>query len=421
MASANTIVISPDLHGNFHLGSGAEAAKRTSELLQHNLDNFHMIFMERRHNHEVHHLLTIYALGASADEIQKAFDINASYQLPKPRIDENVVQALYDKNRFKDFLDKPDHYSSYLAFFQREIETKGVEAVLVEHVFANDEHANTMLVRVFASIMHPVLHLGFAFEFNQPAIVAEALAQAAIHAEDVNSLGEYFLSAEKAAGGGGGGGGGGVGKPGKDNLRQLMDEVEKFKTALSNAFDEIVSCASRYKISVEQINERILEMTDALSATLTVIPGPVESYKVDFFLLHLVNTLVLLPSLMKHAWLSTHNKLRLLEWIGRYDLLLYIAQSSPKLTTEDLATCKQRQGTWEEVIRYSIRHPTDDGHLAKMVRALAFGQQLTKPLQSFGNPSNLLMEDHMWLKLAILGCDSVPESCVNSEDRWRYF
>lgn len=69
--------------------------------------------------------------------------------------------------------------------------------------------------------MHPIIHLGFGLEFNQPVIVAEALAEAAVHE---NWQKPFFLGAEKAA------------KETKSSktLPQLLDEVyadKKLSTA----------------------------------------------------------------------------------------------------------------------------------------------------------------------------------------------
>jgi len=47
-----------------------------------------------------------------------------------------------------------------------------------------------------AGFLHPIIHLGFGVEFQQPAIVAEALAQAAVHG---NWMGSLLLGAEDAA------------------------------------------------------------------------------------------------------------------------------------------------------------------------------------------------------------------------------
>ena len=53
-----------------------------------------------------------------------------------------------------------------------------------------------MLTHSLLGFLHPLIHLGFALEFKQPAIVAEALAQAALHRD---YLGPLFMGAEKAA------------------------------------------------------------------------------------------------------------------------------------------------------------------------------------------------------------------------------
>lgn len=60
-----------------------------------------------------------------------------------------------DKGKFKSYLDDEKQYTNFLAFFQREIEKRGVGEVLNEHVFAGDEHADDMLVRVFAGWFIP--------------------------------------------------------------------------------------------------------------------------------------------------------------------------------------------------------------------------------------------------------------------------
>lgn len=49
---------------------------------------------------------------------------------------------------------------------------------------------------IHQGFFHPIIHLGFGVEFHQPAIIAEALAQACIHD---TWTGDYLLAAEKAA------------------------------------------------------------------------------------------------------------------------------------------------------------------------------------------------------------------------------
>ena len=100
-------------------------------------------------DHIVHCILTIYALGATPEEIQKVYDREASYQKSRYPIDEDVVTSLADRDTFKSHLGQQPHYSNYLLFFQREIKAKGVKQTLEEHLFANDEHANRLFALVY--------------------------------------------------------------------------------------------------------------------------------------------------------------------------------------------------------------------------------------------------------------------------------
>jgi hypothetical protein len=45
-------------------------------------------------------------------------------------------------------------------------------------------------------LVHPLIHFGFGIEFHQPAIIAEALAQASVHSA---WLTPFLLSTEKAS------------------------------------------------------------------------------------------------------------------------------------------------------------------------------------------------------------------------------
>lgn len=117
-----------------------------------------------------------------------------------------------------------------------------------------------------SGLIHPFIHLGFGIEFNQPAIVAEGLAQTAVHE---NWTGPRFLfPAEKAAGG--------VGKRGTKTLVQILQEIradEKLASSASfsdgnkmrdgvlvRAPEEMIKYASQFTVSAEQLEERMVEM-----------------------------------------------------------------------------------------------------------------------------------------------------------------
>jgi len=184
---------------------------------------------------------------------------------------------MHKLERFKTYLGNEKYYHDFLVFFQKEINEKGWRAVLNEYLFANDDRANDMLSRLYAGFLHPIIHLGFGIEFQQPAIMAEALAQAAVHD---NWMAPLFLGCEKAAEANRG-----KDKP-KKTIVQLLQEAkndEKLSKAahfedgnkiregiLIRAPDETIALASQYTIEEDELEEKTAEMINAAgSYTLT--------------------------------------------------------------------------------------------------------------------------------------------------------
>jgi hypothetical protein len=191
MATARTIQLTP------RHDISTESTNLVNKLLQQNHENHHIFFNESGfHNHIVHHLLSLWALKASPDQLQTAYDANLSYQRPLHPPNTTVVEALGDGEKFRRYLGQQKHYGDFLEFFQRRIEAQGWQDVVNEYVFSRRGLSDNMLARMFAGFLHPLIHLGFGVEFEQPSIVAEALAQAACHSDEISGL---FAAAETAA------------------------------------------------------------------------------------------------------------------------------------------------------------------------------------------------------------------------------
>jgi hypothetical protein len=125
-------------------------------------------------------------------------------------------------------------------------------------------------VLTYPGLIHPLIHLGFGLEFNQPAIVAQGLAQAAVHDDWIGR--EFFLPAEKIAGG--------IGKPGQKSLLQLLNElradtalVESVRWGdankirdgvLTRAPGEMLKYAAQFTVSEEQVEERLADMINTV-------------------------------------------------------------------------------------------------------------------------------------------------------------
>ena len=221
----------------------------------------------------------MYALGASPELIQTHYDRNKTYQRKSRPPDNVIVEDLHDYKQFQDYLGNERYYHDYLEYFRREIDKNGYEKVINEYCLKGDERANGMLIRLHAGFLHPMIHLGFGVEFKQPAIIAEALAQAAVHD---SWMGPFMLDAEKAAASSG------KGKP----MVELLDEIradKKLSSAakwndsnkirdgiLVRAPDEMIRVAAEWKVMPGAIIEKTAEMTNvgwvSIPASLLIQP-----------------------------------------------------------------------------------------------------------------------------------------------------
>ncbi|PGH27114.1 hypothetical protein AJ80_01070 [Polytolypa hystricis UAMH7299] len=433
MATATQVHLTSADKGVYHLNPRDDAAKEASRVLQEDLETHHIYFNDSGfHNHIVHHILSIYALGASPEEIKAAFKHNIDYQRPSRPVDEATVQKLSDKEHFKRLSGLRSQYPNFLVFFQREIEAKGVGAVLNEYLFKGDEYADSMYTRLFGGLIHPFIHLGFGIEFNQPAIIAQGLAQTATH--DLK-YGTFLLAAEKKAGG--------VGQQGgTKSLVQLLREIREdeklskaahwedenkfFDGVMTRAPEEMVGYASQFKVAPEQIDEKMAELVNAVgkrrsrgeNATNTKPPrfyevyyttaaqNPQKQIKFDFFYIHSLNSSIFLPAYLSQPWLDTRNKCRLLEWKGRIDLFMYASRSCAEPRMQDIINYKPTRESWEEISAEVRRNERDDGHAAKFVRALAFGEGVSKPYEGKGG---FLITKDMWITLGNMVIDSIHD------------
>ena len=158
MATASKIVLSPKDTGVFSVqGLTKESARKASEVLQENHDRYHIYFKEGVfHNHIAHHILTIFALGASPEVIEEQYLGNTSYQLTQFPLHNRVVEDLHDSGKYLKYMGDEKYYQDYLAFFQSEISKKGYEEVVNEYVLKGDAKADYMLGVMFAGyLIHP--------------------------------------------------------------------------------------------------------------------------------------------------------------------------------------------------------------------------------------------------------------------------
>ena len=149
---ASTIAVTPGTSGLYHdQNISTTSASKVTSLLQQNHDSFHVFWNDRGfHNHQVHYLLTAYALGADAPKLQNAFDTNAHYQRPLFPLNEERIQKLSDDEYFISSLGCEDYFHDFVAFFERKFEEAGWQTVVQRYLFSRSKTAEDLLVRLFA-------------------------------------------------------------------------------------------------------------------------------------------------------------------------------------------------------------------------------------------------------------------------------
>lgn len=322
-----------------------------------------------------------------------------------------------DPAKFKQHLGDEEYYHDYLIFFQQEMRVKGWQAVVNEYLFAGDDRADGLLVRTFAGFLHPIIHLGFGIEFQQPAIIAEALAQAAAHSD---WIGKIFLPAEEAT----------RKNPPADGgkrLTQLLYEIhadEELKTAphwsdgnkirdglIARAPKRMLSYATQYAVRPEDdLGKKTAEMINAAVLYTGAAQHPPKEIKFDFYFMHCVNCSIFHSAFLVQDWLSDTSKRRLLEWKGRNDLVMYASRRAPDMLVDEIKQYKPRKPGSDVFAR--VLEIEDDGHASKLVRALANGKQVCEKYNSDEEVGEVKGE--MWDQLLHMAIDSVEKT----ELRW---
>lgn len=249
----------------------------------------------------VHHLLSLYGTGAGIPALQKAFKDNASYQI---RLRDPQTTALEElradyASASAKYLGKGTLFPTWLTFFQGEMDARGGwEPVVKEYLFAETEAARDLQACLFAGLLHPIIQLLYGVEWSQPAIVASALAQTAVHRNEMRAVMADIDAWAKAHGnaahlpfmalfeevGGGGTGAGGNGEL-KDDVR-WEDTVKIEGGVLTGVKDEALDLLSRVRVREDELEERTAEMFHAaayVAASTTLRPHHVPKY--DFFLM----------------------------------------------------------------------------------------------------------------------------------------
>ncbi|RYO73719.1 hypothetical protein DL766_009063 [Monosporascus sp. MC13-8B] len=433
MATASKIQITPENTGLWHIKQSEPAAKKATELLQKDLERHHVFFNNNGfHNHISHHILALYGTGASPESLEKGYKVNEGYQRPAAPPHEE----LRDWAEIKQYLGKEERYADFLAFFEGEIERLGGwEAVLREYLFKpGDERSEDLLVRMFAGLLHPLMQLMYGVEWRQPAVVAMALAQAAVHG-DRGGMRDFLLTTDRQA----------RAASSSEPMPAIVDLLEAARAdeklarsarlsdgnktregMLDRAWGEATAVASRVRVNPDELDERTAEMYHAAvyaGASAALRPG--KEPKWDFFMIpeaaceiecvgkHHINVCPIFLVINAQDWIPLESKVRILEWKIRLDLGQYTARACPELLLDRIASYEPKdKGPGPAIDRLlpRIHAFEDDGHTSKLFRAVEVGRRAISRYENDNNNKScwvLIRGPELWDKIMHLTVDSV--------------
>jgi hypothetical protein len=259
-----------------------------------------------------------------------------------------------------------------------------------------------------------MIHLGCALEFQQPSLVAEALAGACVHD---NWPQKFLLPTEEYVQSN-------VDVPSR-SLLQILDCLRhdpeiasgvKSSDPFNKIPDGLLKRVTakqlapylgqfRVRPTSEDVKCKMSEMMHTCAYMMGAAQQPGKREAMDFVLLHSVTLAVFYPAILAQDWLSNHDKSRLLEATARVDAVMYAGCGCPPLYPERIVDYVPRRpgDSWPELFHRSIVH-RDEGHVAKLIRALFSLEQLSEPASDFP------IAKRDFVKIAHMTLDSVERA-----------
>ncbi|OAA51985.1 hypothetical protein NOR_00578 [Metarhizium rileyi] len=429
MASATRIVVRAEDKGLWRGKQDDESAKKVSALLQEDLEacgdsrhdqsrrameNLTEMLIQTRNTMSTTAPLAITIItGASPSTIQAAYDANKTYQAAYIPARPSVVAELQGDwpAHAPKYLGRDSHYSDFLKFFQDEIDQRGWEAVVNEFLCADTPKSRDLVQRLFSGVAHPMIQLSFGLEWEQPAIMASGLAQAAVHGNPLKSFFDLVDEAARKADQAG------VAEHRVglsdtcENLRSTHDELSRTATwhdgdgRLYNAvlgrdrgLASAVALCAQMRVREQDLDERTAEtLHHAAYVVASTSWKPPYIPKFDFFLIHCLNSSMFLLALdKKKKCIPTSTRVRLTEHKMRYDIVQYIARGVPPLSPSHVRNyAVEHVASRPEDLLPRYHAVVDDGHLVKVARSLLLAQQVSRPWK--GKDWIRLVSDEDWI------------------------
>ncbi|TVY38359.1 Questin oxidase, partial [Lachnellula subtilissima] len=341
--------------------AAAKRPRTLKHLIKANHVNHSIIYHHLQfHNHMAHHLGSAYLFGADASHLQKIYD-KESKELEEWK----DSPAEVTDSDWRDFLGDKRYQRAYVDFFEDELALKfnyDWKRVADEYLFSGKE---PLINGVIGGLGHPLIHLGYAYEFSSKELGMEALAMTSVGYDPLHKYLDnpsytqpstysttspveilHRIAADTRFDGL-------FPSKGYENIETLFKHHEALVLEHWNAWT-ITNPTEQFRASQEAAMNLVVR---------TVKPG---THAYDFFMVHILTTShavrILLPvvpkkfhvSLVRQWWLLT--------------IAVYVAQLRPVIDGD--LEGKPGKG-WAYVEEMAVNGPwSTDSHYVKALRAM---------------------------------------------------
>ncbi|KZT11996.1 uncharacterized protein LAESUDRAFT_641939 [Laetiporus sulphureus 93-53] len=413
-------------------GSTAESKAAAERLLEKDRKTHHCFFGKIGfHNHLSHHLLAAYDLGAPPKLLEAICDAEKGSLSPLHLANrkEGFVEEQHitlTSHNWTEYLGQEKYYANFLVFFTSEIASQGAGEVLEKYVFSPSANGDgvLMLLRLVGGAVHPLIQTGYGVEFGSDAMVAQALAQTAVHSPFVPEIFDLSPSKQQQVPHDSATASIAHRQPSRGrSLLAILREAYvspammpvmpydpdallsmRIKNALESPGrpEEIRRLAAQWQVDTSRGQQELDEKVEELLWTTTLLFAgtgkPGREARLDFFLMHVLNASLFVPSLLK-AIPTMESKASLLRALVPVLLMYLTIRGRPRINPELLmsytATPRPplRRGVgpmpdatvigdphnpayvnpWPAIISSVLYAP--DAHTLKAIRALYYAAQ----------------------------------------------
>lgn len=367
-----------------------------NKLMSHSFGHYQVLFHELAfHNHNAHHLGTLFFLGATDKQMEKAYEAMKAEVDPYDPSPEPITLSNWRK-----FIGNKHFCKSYADFFHEQLKSSDErwEKKMMEFLLDNKEQP--LINSVISGLVHPLIHIGYAFELDNMLVGVEALTMTAVC---YNSLHETVDKLKPPS------------SPSKSPMEifraiRADTRLPVFEKPGADNIDDIVkdcneillSYLDQWKMHDDNPAKTMEELFD-LSVYVYGATHKPDDIAFDFFLLHLLTGMNAVRTVQPHVT-DPDVLQRLLMQYFYLAMIVYIAQLRPEIDEKLIHDYKidAQSKNWDYAIDRSLTTALiEDAHLVKTVRALRDAERI------YGDKNGL------YLRTAVKTVDN-----VKSDDLW---